>query len=110
VIDHATSPSNRGRCSPHRRWKANLGGQPPEVIVYLQVAGDTVVRPCSMQAAATVACCSVLTEIVESRWSFAALAQRQSWQNSEMFLPAGGSATLAVEALLDALTNLEKRV
>ena len=114
VLDHATGPHNRGTMeSPSAVGRANLGGQPPEVIVYLQVAGDTIMRAMfeAHGCGYTIACCSVLTEMVEGK----SLAFCRALTPAAILAELGEvpvhrrfCATLAVEALQDAVAKLEK--
>ena len=115
VLDHATGPHNRGAmASPSAIGRANLGGQPPEVTVYLQVAGDAVERA-KFEARGcgyTIACGSVLTEIVEGK----SLEFCQTLTPAAILAELGEipahrrfCATLAVEALHDAVAKLERR-
>jgi len=115
VLDHAASPSNRGTMeSPSAVGMANLGGQPPEVIVYLHVSGDTVLRATfeAHGCGYTIACCSVLTEMIEGKsvelcgtlTPAAILAVLGEIPAHRQFC-----AALAVQALRDAVAKLEKR-
>jgi NifU-like protein involved in Fe-S cluster formation len=116
VFDHAASPSNRGTMeSPSAVGKANLGGQPPEVIVYLQVSGDTIVRAMfdAHGCGYTIACCSVLTEIIEGKsvefcrtlTPAAILAELAAVPAHRQFC-----AALAVEALQDAVAQVRPNI
>jgi NifU-like protein involved in Fe-S cluster formation len=113
VLDHAASPSHRGTMeSPSAVGRANLGGQPPEVIVYLQVTGDAVLRATfeAHGCGYTIACCSVLTEMIAGKslefcrtlTPAAILAELGEVPAHRQFC-----ATLAVEALQDAVATLE---
>jgi NifU-like protein involved in Fe-S cluster formation len=115
VLDHAASPSNRGTMeSPSAIGKANLGGQPPEVVVYLQLSGDTIERAMfeAHGCGYTIACCSVLTELIAGKsvefcrtlTPAAILAELGEVPAHRQFC-----AALAVEALRDAVANLVKR-
>jgi NifU-like protein involved in Fe-S cluster formation len=69
-MDHFESPRNAGALQPPRAMgEAALPGGAPRVKLYCRLEGD-VVRRASFEAAGcgvTIACCSVLTELIEGR-------------------------------------------
>ena len=109
ILDHAQSPHGRGTMpDASATGRASLGGRPPEVTVYLRVAGDRI-EQAMFQASGcgyTIACCSVLTELIEGKSrSFAqeltpadVLAQLEDVPPHRQFC-----AALAIEALQNAL-------
>jgi NifU-like protein involved in Fe-S cluster formation len=112
VMEHASDARNRGTLADADViGHASLGGQPPFVSVYVKLAGGAVAR-CTFEAQGcgyTVACCSVLTELVAGR----SIACCLLLTPGDIFRELGElpphrrfCATLAIEALHDALRKL----
>lgn len=115
VMDHATDPRNRGPLADADAiGQASVGGSPPFVTVYLKMAGELVARARfeAQGCGYTVACCSILTEIVTGRsvlemarlTSADILHQLEGVPRHRQFC-----AALAIEALSDALRRLPGR-
>ncbi len=70
LLDHARAPRNSGAMlEPDATGKADLDGRAPRVFIYLK-AKDGAVSDAGFQAlgcGVTIACCSVLTELVKGR-------------------------------------------
>lgn len=115
IADHAADPRGRGTMpAPSAVGRANLGGRPPEVTVYLKVVAGTVERAMfeAQGCGYTVACCSVLVELVEGKpLSFCRGLAPAEILNALDEVPAHRRfcATLAVEALQDAVARLEDK-
>lgn len=111
-MEHASDPRNRGPLADADAiGRASLGNSPPYVTVYLKLAGPVVAsaRFEAQGCGYTIACCSVLTEIVSGR-PVAEVAQLAS---ADILRELDGvplhrqfCATLAIEALEDALRQL----
>src|SRR4051794_3448473 len=70
VMDHALSPRNGGAMeSPDAVGKASLGGRPPHVTIFLRTEGKEVTNAQfqTFGCGYSIACCSVLTELVAGR-------------------------------------------
>lgn len=112
VLDHASDPQNRGTMQePTAVGRANLGGRPPEVILFLKVSADVIERAMfeAHGCGYTIACCSVLTELVSGM----KVADCQALSREQIIAELGElppqrqfCATLAVEALQAALQQL----
>jgi NifU-like protein involved in Fe-S cluster formation len=112
ILDHASAPNNRRAMKdPSAVGRANLGGRPPEVTIFLSVK-DGIIKDASFEAHGcgyTIACCSVLMELianksVESCWKLGSgdvCAELGELPRERQFC-----ATLALEALQAALENL----
>ena len=111
IFEHASAPQNRRTMErPSTIGRANLGGRPPEVVIYLKLEGNRVVDA-SFEAHGcgyTIACCSALTELIKNKTTQECL----SLQATEICAEIGElprerqfCATLAVEALQAALVE-----
>lgn len=109
ILDHACDPQNRRTMKePSVIGRANLGGRPPEIVIYLKVT-EGMVSDASFEASGcgyTIACCSVLTELVKEK----TVEDCKAVSAIDIFGEIGElpkekqfCATLAVEALQDAL-------
>ena len=112
ILDHASSPANRRTMKdPSAIGRANLGGRPPEVAIFLKVEGG-VIKEASFEAHGcgyTIACCSVLAELIVEKSVEYCLRLESGDVCAELGeLPRERQfcATLALEALQDALRNL----
>lgn len=108
-MNYASDPRNRRTLADADVvGRASMVGQPPVVTVYLKFAVDTI-NCCTFEAQGcgyTVACCSVLTELVTGR----TIADCLLLTPADIFRELGElpshrrfCATLAIEALQDAL-------
>src|SRR5258706_8107240 len=77
ILDHATDPQNRRAIQDADAiGRANLGGRPPEVTIFLKVQ-EGKIENASFEAHGcgyTIACCSVLTELAIGKTPVACLA------------------------------------
>lgn len=112
ILDHASSPTNRRTMKdPSAVGRANLGGRPPEVTIFLRVEGD-IIQEASFEAHGcgyTIACCSVLTELITDKsLEFCRRLESRNVRAELGELPRERQfcATLALEALQDALQKL----
>jgi NifU-like protein involved in Fe-S cluster formation len=112
ILDHASAPNNRRTMKePSGVGRADLGGRPPEVTIFLRVEGG-VIKDASFEAHGcgyTIACCSVLTEIITDK----TVEFCKELSRNEICAELGEfprerqfCVTLALEALQDALSKL----
>jgi NifU-like protein involved in Fe-S cluster formation len=115
ILDHASSPENRRTMKdPTAIGRANLGGRPPEVTIFLKVEAG-IIAEASFEAHGcgyTIACCSVLTELITDK----TIEYCRSLKSSDVCAELGElprerqfCATLALEALQAALENLRSQ-
>ena len=113
VLDHASDPQNRGSMSdPDAVGRANLGGRPPEVTIFLKMTAARVQRAMfeAHGCAYTIACCSVLSELICGKSVAECRALRPEAILDELVgVPDRRRfcATLAVEALHEALRKFD---